>query len=197
MPEEAKVAKQNAEEKKPQQRKPDPVGFTFRQLGSLAGAIALLNLLRDLVEWNSYLRDAAEWYPDFLMALDAFRAFTRPIAQFLFGWIPALFHLSLTGAAKDYLTVGTIVLSAYVRTVAYADKIKLTPLEIMKFALPLIVLWPVWVIILGIMVPVMVLQLKNDEAAQDLRAVRVFMSVFAYTAVLIILNYALLKIFGA
>jgi hypothetical protein len=126
MPEEQQQTK--VEEERPEKEKPGLLGFTFRQLGAIAGACAFLNALHHVVDWLNTFRDAVEylkflqefkWQHNILLALDAFRSFTRPIATLLFGWIPALLHWPFPGWAKDYLTVGAIVTSATIRTVFY------------------------------------------------------------------------------
>jgi hypothetical protein len=182
MPQQVQVEKQKSDETKSDGGN-DPLELSFRHFGALLGAVGLLSLLKDAMEWQHNLA----------LYLDAFRAFTRPIAGFLFGWIPAMFHLSLTGAAKDFLTVGLIVSSAYLRTAAHHDKNALRSVETLKYTALAFLIWPILVITMGIVVPLMALRGFDDTGkAQSLRAARVFMSVFIYAAILIILNFVLL-----
>jgi hypothetical protein len=108
MPEEAEVD----EEKQTTDEKNDPLGIAIRQFGAIGGAVSLVNLVKDSLEWQHAI---GKW-------LDAIRAFTRPVATFLFGWIPILLHLPFPGAVKDYLVVGVITALALFRALIVEEK---------------------------------------------------------------------------
>lgn len=74
------------------------MGFLQRSPFALLGAIGLLSLAQDLLQWHEWI---GAW-------LDAWQAVSRPVIGFLFGWIPDLFGWPFPWWAKDYLAVGII-----------------------------------------------------------------------------------------
>lgn len=161
--------------------KNDPLGIAVRQLLAIAGAFSLIGLIKDMLTWQ---HDVGLW-------IDAFRAFTRPIVTFLFGWIPAIFNISFPGLAKDYLTVGLVCLSAFARSLIYqgasrkdiGDIYDILGIAILVFVS--ILLWP----IVLLLTPFWYFISSSDD--NDRKAVRVFASVFIYFAVIIAINYGL------
>jgi hypothetical protein len=152
----------------------DPLGVAVRQVLAIAGALGLLGLLKDMMTWQ---HDIGMW-------IDAFRAFTRPIATFLFGWIPELFHLSFPAWAKDYLTVGVISAAAALRTLIYKEGISLSLMIFapVVFFLIYILAWPIFLLANVLLYP--------TYGEQDRKFIRIFLSVYIYAAFVIALNYA-------
>jgi hypothetical protein len=171
--------------------KRDPFGLAYRQVGAIFGAFGFLSLLKDLLEWQRNIR---VW-------LDAFRAFTRPIASFLFGWIPALIHLPFPGWAKDYLTVGTITALATMRGFGSLDRLRKAHEESKdspaNLALGYLILVVVASIVLLFMATVgwvvmfytLLLYFTNRLGPAGNRSMRVFLSVYIYAAAIIVINY--------
>jgi hypothetical protein len=183
MPEEQQqvdVEKTKVEQKKSDEGG-DALGIAFRQFGALLGAVGLLSLLKDALEWQHNLA----------LYLDAFRALTRPIATFLFGWIAELFHWSFPGWEKDYLTVGVITTfallgTAFVRGLSINDIRRPNIVSIVILGLLFVLVWP-----LGIAMFVVV-YFDKDAPPRGKLAMRVFASVFVYAAIMIVVNYALI-----
>jgi hypothetical protein len=166
----------------------------FRHFGALVGAIALLNLLKDFLAWQQ----------NFSMWLDAFRSVTRPVASLLFGWMPALVHLSFPGWAKDYLTVGEITALTALRArsavlgglgfrVTRAPGAPHAVLGYLQSAARLlilsIVLWPCY-LIAAWYVCRMAKQYRSKQAYRALmNYVRAFAAVYVYAILLVVVNY--------
>jgi hypothetical protein len=182
------------------------VGFMLRQLGAIGGAITLLNLIRESaesMEWLHRLRETLQWQHGLLEVLNAFRAFTRPVATFLFGWLPALIRLPFPGWVKDYLTVGVVTALALVRVIAKLTgdwrrviaSILMRPMVYVAVFGVCFVFWPVFVIValLFYVITSLPFFVKRAENKEDFTALKggseLFFSVYIYTAAIIIINY--------
>lgn len=81
------------------------MNFLARQPFALFGALAFLGLLKDIMTVQS----------DLAMVLDAVRSVTRPIWDFVFGWL----QIEVPSFVKDYLTMGVISSGIAFRLAAY------------------------------------------------------------------------------
>jgi hypothetical protein len=160
-----------------EQEKNDSLGVAWRNVLALFGAFALLGQIKDfnIITWQ---HDLAVW-------IEAFKAFSRPVATFLFGWIPALFHLDFPLWMKDYLTVGVITVSAVIRE--WITKNGGEAFDIVSICLLLLYLvtWPIVIVMVVVWYIV-----TFDE--RERRYKRVFASVFVYAVLIIAINYAMI-----
>jgi hypothetical protein len=67
----------------------------------------------------SFSRDVISWQQDLLTWLDAWRAFTHLVTDYLFGWIPPLINLPFPGWAHDYLALSVIIFGATTRSILF------------------------------------------------------------------------------
>jgi hypothetical protein len=156
--------------------KSDPLGIAVRQLLAIAGAFSLIGLIKDFLTWQ---HDLGLW-------IDAFRAFTRPIATFLFGWILALFHLSFPEWLKDYLTVGLISSAAFLCMIFYryiryifANE---SNIDVISRIFALLLAWPIAILTFAV--------LYVTDSDENRKTTRIFASVYIYAFLIIALNYA-------
>lgn len=134
----------------------DPLNAAWRHVSAMFAAFSLLGLLKhlNLLTWQ---KTVARW-------IDAFQAFTRPVATFLFGWLPALFGWQFPGWLKDYLVVGVIVFLALIRAYKAID-LRLTRMigVIAKDLLICLLLWPV--VVLRLLPPVLAMESRMFDGA--------------------------------
>lgn len=161
------------------ERKSDPLGTAIRQFGAVAGAVSLLGLAKDALEWQ---HDIATW-------IDAFRHFTRPIATFLFGWIPAFFHWPFPGWVKDYLTVGIVSIGATIRSLTVDPPSR----EDRRSAFYFVVITPlIWPILTLMLIDYFFVIRKSEQGEQERKGALTFASTFVYAAIIILINYVLI-----
>lgn len=79
--------------------------FLSRTPFALLGAVGLLSLVRELLQWQEQF---AYW-------IDAWRAVTRPVWDFLFGWILSYFDLPFPEWVKDYMSFAVISFGMSIR----------------------------------------------------------------------------------
>jgi hypothetical protein len=117
----------------------DPLGAARRHLAAVFAAISFLGLLKNL--------NALVWQKTISKWIDVYQSFSRPVASFLFGWIPDLFGLHFPGWLKDYVIAGVIVFLALVRAYKTVDiNLKQMIGALTKDLLICIVFWPVVVV---------------------------------------------------
>jgi hypothetical protein len=113
----------------------DPLGAARRHLSAILAAISFLGLLKTL--------NVVTWQKNVNKGIDAYQSFSRPVAAFLFGWIPNLFGLHLPGWLMDYLLAGVIVFLALVRAYKFIDiELKQMIGALLKDLLICVVFWP-------------------------------------------------------
>ncbi len=170
----------------------------LRQPMAILGALGLLSLAEDLLQWQDQFQT---W-------IDAWQAFSRPVAMFFFGWLIDLWPWNLPDWVLDYLIAGSIVAISLVRAQViatysnYYSYLKLSKSSGLSFnrsmlnnfviaqfvfiALsPLVILfWPLSIIYC--------LYLYSFRAQNDFdkNALMVFFESFIWAALLIAINYA-------
>lgn len=146
--------------------------FLQRTPFALLGAVGLLSLIQDLMQWQEHI---GAW-------LDAWQAVTRPIWDFLLGWLFEWFGWEMPWWAKDYLTMGAIGSGARFRVgmAAGGSLFRSIPNALITF-----VSWPFWVAIAF-------RDLLTEHG--DRESAAVFLESFLYALLIIAINYAL--IFG-
>jgi hypothetical protein len=78
---------------------------------AILGALGLLSLAEDLLQWQDQFQT---W-------IDAWQAFSRPIAMFLFGWLANLSPWELPDWWMDYIAMGIIVSASSARSITIFD----------------------------------------------------------------------------
>ncbi len=180
----------------PDPLKPSLLGWLLRQPFAILGAFGLLTFAHDAIRWHEYV----------LSWIDVWRHVTRPIVSAVFGWLPAWLHLRFPGPAKDYLSMGLIVAGSLFRTTRtmlreseFARKNKISDnhptgyLFVAGFiiAIPCILIWPIVTIyIFWLAYSELYIRGKNSDAV---RSARLFCESLVWVAVIIVINYALLK----
>lgn len=150
----------------------NPMNSALGQALAFAGAVSLLGLIRDIGTWQE---DIGLW-------VDVFRSFTRPVADFLFGWIAALFGWDFPNWLKDYLIVGIVSAGGMVRgNFARGDRDHITAAIIGA------TLWPAAVVI-----SLISLIWKSKSSIRGRKFAAAFASTFIYFAILLAINYGLI-----
>jgi hypothetical protein len=163
------------------------MGFLSRQPFALLGALGLISLVQDLLQWQEQI---GLW-------IDAWQAVTRPIIQFLFGWIPALLKWPFPWWAQDYLTLSLISAGAFVRAAVVTniddfnrrltdDKLSVY-IGLTLFYIFAIFIWPVAVVFK--VIPDLARSYKSNK---EISGTLVFLETFVWAALIIAINYALL-----
>jgi hypothetical protein len=156
--------------------KSDALGIAWRNVFAIFSSVALLGQIKDF--------NVVTWQQDFANWIDAFRAFTQPIATYLFGWIALYFHFGFPAWMKDYIIVGLITAGASSRmTIAYGIK-KWSILSTLQFIVVSMAAWPI--IVIYIIFKYLLMDISNEEK----RLFGIFTSVFAYFLLAIAINYA-------
>ena len=83
----------------------------WTQLSSIAGAVGLASLFRDIVAWKAFFVDL----------IDAWQKIARPISDFLFGWIFRLIDVPFPVLLQDYLMISIILTGGIVRMCVYLN----------------------------------------------------------------------------
>jgi hypothetical protein len=80
-----------------------------RRLSAILAAIGLISLIGNLIDLPMLVK---EW-------VEAWRTVTRPIWEFVFGWLFQYFHIKMPIWLKDYFTMGVIAAGMEVRSTIY------------------------------------------------------------------------------
>ncbi|MEL7464843.1 MAG: hypothetical protein AAFN79_12290 [Pseudomonadota bacterium] len=126
--------------------------------------------------------------------LEAWRAVTRPIWDFLFGWIFDLVGLRLPWWVKDYLTMGLIAGFALFRVIDKpADEKRMSFLTTAAVILITLLTWPVSFLLQLIFSSYLVLPVRSDDETK--RGVElgkesiIYFRAFVIAIVFIAINY--------
>jgi hypothetical protein len=76
----------------------DPFARLYAHISGIGGAVGVISLFRDAVEWRGFFRDLVEFWG----------AYVTPIARFLFGWIELIVPVTFPSLLYDYLMLGLI-----------------------------------------------------------------------------------------
>lgn len=139
------------------------ISFLQRQPFILLGAIGLVSLVDGLVDLPS---DIGLW-------IDAWQAVTRPIWNFLLGWLFAFFSIDFPWWVADYLTLGFITLGSGIR-VAKIYGADVSVIDAFK-ASYLILIWP---------------YLSYLVLTDERRYAMIFLESFVWAAIIIAIAYA-------
>lgn len=160
----------------------------LRQPMAILGALGLLSLAEDLLQWQQQFQT---W-------IDAWQAFSRPAVQFLFGWLLYFWPWSPPDWSLDYLAMGTIVFCSLIRTFvvvimpvfleyskeqSYSERFGMLVIGPIVWIPIVLLLWPIIVLCYPIM-----LYLKRETVAYN--AARVFLESFIWAALIIAINSA-------
>lgn len=150
----------------------NPNKSALGQVLALAGAVSLLGLVRDVGVWQE---DIGLW-------IDAFRSFSRPVAELLFGWIASLFGWEFPDWLKDYLIVGIVSAGGGLRgNFARGDK------DYISSFIGDFLMWPIG---LGVSLSFIVFRLSTSTLGRKYRAA--YLSAFIYFAIILAVNFGLI-----
>jgi hypothetical protein len=76
-----------------------PLMVLYTNLSGLAGAVGLINLFRDLIEWRGLFNGVA----------DLWREYVTSTMALLFSWVGPLLRIELFPAFYDYLVIGILM----------------------------------------------------------------------------------------
>lgn len=85
------------------------LSFLQRQPFAIVGAFGLVAIIDGFINIPGYI---GQW-------VDAWQTITRPVWEFLFGWIFEYFKITMPWWVKDYLTMGLIAAGMEVRSTIY------------------------------------------------------------------------------
>jgi hypothetical protein len=160
-----------------------------RQPFAIIGAFGLLSFAHDSITWQT---DVLSW-------IDAWRHVSRPIVQFIFGWIPSCIHMEVPSFAKDYLSVGLVIASATVRAASHnAERFGIHYYFIVPFVILFwSIIWPYWMSIALIRIAGNFIgaSFGDDPETAELQTARaqVFFEFVLWAAVVVAINFALVK----
>lgn len=147
--------------------------FLSRSPFALLGGIGLFSLVSDFLTLQE---DIQNW-------IAAWEAVTRPIWEFMLGWLFKYLNIPFSDWIKDYFTMGFITLGGAIR-LSLSDEVFIEEIRDLgnawsvpfNFLLwPIAVGWALWEAALG----------NGDEAHM------LFFEAFVYAAVLVAINYGL------
>jgi hypothetical protein len=177
----------------------------LRQPMAILSAIGMLSLAEDLLQWQEQFQT---W-------IDAWQAFSRPLALFLFGWLNNILPWALPYWWTEYVTMGMIICGILVRAwfflfgesyrqrrsnrlrensiarndvdIDHIKSFSLISLFFVLFVVPVVIFWPFALIFAFILI-------SRDEGLIDYSKdlINIFVESFVWAAVLIAINYALL-----
>jgi hypothetical protein len=159
----------------------------LRQPMAILGALGLLSLAEDLLQWQQQFQT---W-------IDAWQAFSRPVAMFLFGWLIDLWPWELPEWTLDYLIVGSIVYASFVRTILFVS----IPNSLHEKHIPYLYIWCftifgafIFLPLISIAWPISVIWypivLYSQKRQASSKAAQIFMESLIWAAILIAINYA-------
>lgn len=164
-------------------------GLIWRLPFVIFAANGFLSTVQDAVQWQEAL---GRWF-------EAWRSFSQPVAQFLFGWMFSLTPWTMPDFLGDYLVFSLIVSGALMRSVKFSgawgepdfkNKPIVETFVALFFLAFLALTWPLFLIrLLGS-------ELMHGRSADRVRApfldaanLRVFLEVFAVAGLVIVINY--------
>ncbi len=166
--------------------------FLTNRLGAFFGAVGILTFADAAIDFHHYMGD---W-------IQIWTSITRPVWDFLLGWVFDYFGMSVPWWVKDYLTMGVITFGMSLRTMTsnegsdtLADLFLSKRLVSFNWSLtetfqdsPLlwVLLWPkVWAYVVSYII-------WDEFVDGDLKAIATFFESFAYALLVIASSYALI-----
>ena len=166
--------------------------FLTNRLGAFFGAVGILTFADAAIDFHHYVGD---W-------IQIWTSITRPVWDFLLGWVFDYFGMSVPWWVKDYLTMGVITFGMSLRTMTsseggdtLADLFRPKRLVSFNWSLsdtfqnsPLLwaLLWPtVWAYAVYYII-------WSEFVDGDLKAIATFFESFAYALLVIASSYALI-----
>ncbi|MBR9884380.1 MAG: hypothetical protein GYB21_12305 [Oceanospirillales bacterium] len=139
------------------------IKFLQHQAFALLGAIGILALVDSLIQLPKYL---AQW-------VNAWQEITRPVWEFLLGWIFSLFDMSVPFYVSDYFTMAAITAGACFKVIKADEK------EDHYDALIFIsLLWPLAIYLVF-------------RKGNDMELVYILLEVFIYAAIIVAIFYSI------
>ena len=157
--------------------------IVYRELMSAVGAFSLLNMVKDLVELKSVLREA----------LNAWAAIVHPVSEFLFGWILVRLPITPPNWIHDYLVLGIVLTSAAYRGLLDASDAGDRSVSRNSIILPFMLLWfPLWPISIALVSGyALYLFVARGDAFKLHRYFITILRLFLYFVGLLLVNYLL------
>lgn len=164
------------------------LSFLQRQPFAFLNAIGLLSLIEGITHIKTFL---SQW-------LDAWKELTRPIWEFLFGWIFYLIALNeeVPWWFSDYLTMSIIVFGSLIRAIKFSENITLKdicndiykgfcaePLEYFWLIFRYTILWPYTIY------EVLFTTLEGMDEEKLVKVRLVFLESFIYVAIVMAITY--------
>jgi hypothetical protein len=177
----------------------------YAHISGIAGAVGLMNFFKDIVTWKGFFAGFIDWWQSYM----------RPLANFLFGWIPQIWPWPWPEWGYDYIIFSLIFgfggvrffqlfmpvqrmdfQDLYVTTDGTPYKVtmkKTTDREsITKLVTAFFVTSLLWPIFIFLLLAFTVLTIINDGFNQRMReALFLAFSPFIYFMIPLILNYAI------